>query len=106
MTTVIEAIAGAVISFSRDEVENRLRPALQKVADDSGLLRPAWEPLLDSQRVIRTVLVIEDLFPTCKISPDRVVRKGGYFSVDEAIDDMLRRIEGVVVKHYQKKGRT
>lgn len=106
MTTAIEAVSGAVITFPREEVENRLRPALQKVADDSGLLRPAWEPLLDSQRVIRTVLVIEDLFPTCKIPPDRLVRKGGYFSVDEAVVDMLRRIEGVVVKQLQKKGRT
>jgi hypothetical protein len=52
--------------------------------------------LLDSKRVVGTVLVIEDLFPSCKIAPDRVVRKGGYNSVEEALDDMLPRIIRIV----------
>jgi len=42
------------------------------------------------------VLVLEDLLPGCRIPPDKVVRKGGYDSVDEAKSDMLRRIAQIV----------
>lgn len=88
----------SMLTFPAEEIERRLRIELQKIADDAALIRPEWEPLLDSQRVVGTVLVLEDLLPECKIPPDKVVRKGGYNSVDEAIDDMLGRIERVVAK--------
>lgn len=39
------------------------------------------------------MLVIEDLFPGIKILPDKVVRKGGYNRVDEAIKEMLERLK-------------
>jgi hypothetical protein len=54
---------------------------LQKIADQGSRLRPEWVPLLDSMRVVGTVLVTEDLFPSFKVPPDKVVRKGGYSSV-------------------------
>jgi hypothetical protein len=92
-------------AFPAAEVKRRLRVELQKIADDGSVLRPDWEPLLDSKRVVGTVLVIEDLFPACKIPPDKVVRKGGYNSVDEAIDDMLGRIERVVAERSKPKVR-
>jgi hypothetical protein len=82
------------LAFPAAEVKRRLREELQKIADDGSKLRPEWEPLLDSKRVVGTVLVIEDLFPF-KIPPDKIVRKGGYNSVDEASDDMLGRIERI-----------
>jgi hypothetical protein len=77
------------------EVKSRLLPELQKIADDACVLRPEWEPLLDSKRIVGTVLAIEDLFPSFKIPPDKVVRKGGYNSLDEAIEDMLGQIEKI-----------
>ena len=83
-------------AFPAEEIEHRLRIELEKIAADAAVIRPEWEPLLDSQRVVGTVLVLEELLPACKIPPDRVVRKGGYNSVDEAINDMLGRIERVV----------
>jgi hypothetical protein len=86
----------AAADFPAAEVKYRLRLELEKIARDASLLRPPWEPLLDSKRVVGTVLVIEDLFPSCKIPPDKVVRKGGYNSVDEALEDMSRRIERIV----------
>jgi hypothetical protein len=49
------------------------------------------------------VLVIEDLFPRVKIPPDKVVRKGGYNSVDEAIEDMLGRIKRVLAERTKPK---
>lgn len=84
----------AAPGFPVAEVKRRLQVELQKIADQGTILRPEWEPLLDSKRVVGTVLVLEDLFPF-KIPPDRVVRKGGYETVDEAIDDMLVRIKSV-----------
>src|SRR5262249_56932845 len=92
-------------AFPAAEVERRLRAELQKIADDASVLRPEWEPLLDSKRVVGTVLVIEDLFPGIKIPPDKVVRKGGYNSVDEAIEDMLGRIKRVLAERTKPKVR-
>ncbi|WP_020476072.1 hypothetical protein [Zavarzinella formosa] len=80
--------------FPVAEVKKRLLVELQKIADQGTILRPEWEPLLDSKRVVGTVLVLEGLFPF-KIPPDRVVRKGGYDTVDEAINDMLARIKKI-----------
>jgi hypothetical protein len=60
--------------------------------------------LLDSKRVVGTVLVLESLFPF-KIPPDKVVRKGGYDSVDEAINDMLDRIKKIWIEKSKPKVR-
>ena len=80
--------------FPVAEVKRRLQVELQKIADQGSVLRPEWEPLLDSKRVVGTVLALEGLFKF-KIPPDKVVRKGGYDTVDEAIDDMLVRIKRI-----------
>jgi hypothetical protein len=88
--------------FPAAEVKHRLRKELQKIADESSVLRPEWEPLLDSKRVVGTVLVLENLF-TFKVPPDKVVRKGGYNSVNEAIDDMLERIKGIWTERSKRK---
>jgi hypothetical protein len=93
-TQTLTMTATAAPVFPAPELKRRLREELQKIADDGSVLRPEWEPLLDSKRVVGTVLVIEDLFPF-KLPPDKVVRKGGYNSADEAIDDMLGRIEKI-----------
>ena len=94
-TQTLSVTQGAAPAFPAVEVERRLRVELEKIAKQASQLRPAWVPLLDSKRVVGTVLVIEDLFPGIKIPPDKVVRKGGYNSVDEAIDDMLDRIKRI-----------
>jgi hypothetical protein len=90
--------------FPAAELKRRLRVELQQIADGGSVLRPEWEPLLDSKRVVGTVLVLEDLFPF-KVPPDRVVRKGGYNSVDEAIDDMLERIKRIWTERSKPKVR-
>src|SRR6266516_2171758 len=92
-------------AFPAAEVKRRLGIELQKIADEATPIRAAWEPLLDSQRVVGTVLAIEDLFPSFRIPPDQVVRKGGYKNVDEARDDMYSRIERLWTKHNQPKVR-
>jgi hypothetical protein len=77
--------------FPVTEIKRRLLVELQKIAEQGTILRPEWEPLFDSKRVVGTVLVLEGLFPF-KIPPDKVVRKGGYETVEEAIEDMVARI--------------
>jgi hypothetical protein len=94
-TQTLTVTPTAAQAFPAAEVKRLLRPELQKIADQGSRLRPGWVPLLDSKRVVGTVLVIENLFPDFKIPPDKVVRKGGYNSVDEAIDDMLERIKRI-----------
>ncbi len=101
-TLTMPVIAGPV--FPATELKSRLRNELQKIADEDSVLRPEWEPLLDSKRVVGTVLTIEDLFPF-KLPPDKVVRKGGYNSVDEAIEDMLGRIEKIWTERSNPKVR-
>ena len=81
-------------AFPAAEVRRRLQVELQKIADQGALLRPEWEPVLDSKRVVGTVLVLEGLFPF-KIPPDRVVRKGGYDEVEEAVNDILVRVKRI-----------
>lgn len=94
-TQTLTVTSTAAPAFPAAKVKRCLRVELQKIADEGSVLRPEWEPLLDSKRVVGTVLVIEGLFPSFKVPPDKVVRKGGYNSVDEAIDDMLGRIERI-----------
>ena len=43
--------------FPAAEVRHRLRIELQRIADEGSVLCPEWEPLLDSKRVVGTVLV-------------------------------------------------
>jgi len=85
--------------------ESRLRAELEKIAKQASKLRPEWVPLLDSKRVVGTVLVIEDLFSGIKIPPDKVVRKGGYNSVDEAVEDMIGRIKRIVAERTKPEVR-
>jgi hypothetical protein len=100
---VIQTMPTATLAphFPAEEVKRRLTSELENIAADAAMLRPEWEPLLDSMRVVGTVLVLEDLFPNCKISPDRVVRKGGYKNVADAVEDMVIRIERIVANKSQ-----
>jgi hypothetical protein len=90
--------------FPEAEVSRRLRVELDKIAAVGSVLRPEWEPLLDSKRVVGTVLVLGGLF-SFKIPPDKVVKKGGYNSVDEALKDMLGRIKRIWAERSKPKVR-
>lgn len=91
--------------FPATDVGRRLREELERIAEESSVVRPEWEPLLPSKLVVGVVLTLEDLF-SFKLPPDKVVRKGGYNGVDEAMDDMLDRIEKVWVERSKARVRT
>lgn len=81
--------------FPAMQVERLLRQSLEEVADDTVLLRPdrpEWDPLLDSQRVVGVVIQLERLL-NLKIPPDKVVQKGGYQSVDQAVRDIVSKVQ-------------
>jgi hypothetical protein len=85
MTTITQP--RTTTQFPAAEVETMLRESLDAVASDTEFARPdrqEWEPLLDSLCVVGVVVRLAILLEI-KIPPDRVVQKGGYKSVDEAI---------------------
>jgi hypothetical protein len=94
----------AAPAFPGADVKRRLRVELQQIADEASVLRPEWEPLLDSKRVVGTVLVLEDLFPF-RIPPDKVVRKGGYNDVEEATEHIAGQLERLWAEHRKPKVR-
>lgn len=100
----LSVLASAEPFFPAAEVKSRLREELQKIADEGSVLRPEWEPLLDSKRVVGIVLAIEELFPF-KMPPDKVVRKGGYNSVDEATEDVFGSIKKLWAERSNPKVR-
>lgn len=94
----METESATAETLLRSKVEAQVRPQLEQIAQDAGLLRAPWEPLLDSHRVVEAVVVLQDEFDSVKIAPDKIVRKGGYDDIDEAIDDIIERLAQIVHK--------
>ena len=76
------------LAFPSAEVEARLRCELEKAAAEGQVLRPDWEPSLDSLRMVSALATLEGLFDF-DLRPERIVRRGGYTSVEEGVEDML-----------------
>jgi acyl carrier protein len=78
-------------TFPAADVRRQLQVEVQQAADESVVLRGGWEPVLDSLRMVSVIITLEDSFPF-RIRPEKVVRRGGYTSVDEAVEDMFERL--------------
>jgi acyl carrier protein len=81
-------------AFPLDKVREILRRELEEAEEESATLHEGWEPVLDSLRMVTVVTSLDDLFDF-PLPPEKVVKKGGYTSVDEGVDDMtdnLRRL--------------
>lgn len=97
----------SITHFPTQQIEQVLRESLDEVASDTELLcpdRPAWEPLLDSLRVVSVVIRLEKLLGM-KIPPDKVVQKGGYMSVDEAIRGITSKTHDLWINRQQTRKR-
>ncbi len=79
-------------TFPSPEVERRLRWGLSRLNDDTSAIREPWEPALDSLAVVGVLLLVEELLPDFRIAPEKVIRKGGYESVDDATRDIVNRL--------------
>ena len=77
--------------FPTAETEMRLKAELQRAAAESVVLRGGWEPNLDSLRMVSVLLTLEDLFDF-ELPPEKLVRKGGYATVEEGVADMAARL--------------
>jgi hypothetical protein len=98
MTAVATAPAPtAQGAFPLAEVQARLRRELEEAEAESGILHPGWQPVLDSLRMVTAIATVEGLFDF-KLPPEKVVKKGGYRSVDEGVADMTNRIREVWTK--------
>ena len=91
-TTPFPARSIVRTEFPAAEVERRLRESVSRLGDDTSAMREPWEPVFDSLAVVNVVLVVEPALPGLKIAPEKVVRKGGYRSVDEAVLDITERL--------------
>lgn len=80
--------------FPLEEVQARLRSELEEAEAESVVLHPGWQPVLDSLRMVTAIATVEVLFDF-KLPPEKVVKKGGYKSVDEGVADMTNRIREV-----------
>jgi acyl carrier protein len=81
-------------AFPLKAVQDLLRRDLTEAAEESSVLRPGWEPVLDSLRIVTAVTAIEDLLKI-KLPPEKCIRRGGYKSVEDGVKDMAERVRGV-----------
>ena len=86
--------------FPLAEVQVRLRRELEEAVAESVVLHPGWQPVLDSLRMVTAIATVEGLFDF-KLPPEKVVKKGGYKSVDEGVSDMTDRIREVWTKRQK-----
>ena len=84
-------------AFPLIEVQARLRRELEEAEAESVILHPGWQPVLDSLRMVTAIATVGGLFDF-KLPPEKVVKKGGYRSVDEGVADMTNRIREVWTK--------
>jgi hypothetical protein len=89
-------------SFPSSEVEARLRREFGKVAAESDVLRGSWEPSLDSLRIVAVLPKLADLFDF-DLRPERIVRKGGYHSVDEGVESVRDCLQRLWQEHCAKR---
>ena len=87
-------------TFPLAEVQARLRKELEEAEAESVVLHPGWQPVLDSLRMVTAIATIKDLFDF-KLPPEKVVKKGGYRSVDEGVSDMTNRVREVWTKRQK-----
>jgi hypothetical protein len=92
MATTPTTVRSATTTFPKVEVESRLRQAIARLGEDTSAMREPWEPTFDSLAVVNVILVVETALPGLTIAPEKVVRKGGYGTVDEAVDDITNRL--------------
>jgi hypothetical protein len=104
MATKMLTKPNVVRAFPLAEVKQRLEQELREAAEEATVFRAEWEPLLDSIRMVAAVQTLEDLFPGVKLPPDRLVKRGGCWSVEEGVNDILGRVRNFWDSRNKSKG--
>lgn len=87
-------------TFPFDEVREILRKELEEAADESAILHGGWEPVLDSLRMVTVITTLEGKFDF-RLPPEKVVRKGGYTSVNQGVKDITDNLRRLWDKHHK-----
>jgi acyl carrier protein len=90
-------------AFPEDKAREILRRELEVAAEESATLHEGWAPVLDSLRMVTVVNTLNDLFDF-PLPPEKLVRKGGYSSVDKGVDDMADNLRRLWEKHHSSGG--
>jgi acyl carrier protein len=90
-------------AFPEDKVRELLRRELEEAAEESATLHEGWEPVLDSLRMVTVITTLKDLFDF-PLPPEKVIRKGGYSSVEEGVDNMADNLRRLWEKHHPPGG--
>jgi hypothetical protein len=93
MATLSTTVRSTATVFPTAAVQSRLRDAITRLGEDTSAMREPWEPRFDSLAVVNIILVVESALPGFPIAPEKVVRKGGYETIDEAVDDITSRLQ-------------
>src|SRR3954467_9309610 len=89
----LPATARSTTTFPAKAVEDRLRKALTHLEADTSAIRDEWDPAFDSLAVVNILCFIDEVVPGVDIAPERIVRKGGYASLDEALQHIVAGVE-------------
>ena len=90
-------------AFPLEKVRELLRKELEEAEEESTILHDGWEPVLDSLRMVTVVTTLKDLFDF-DLPPEKVVKKGGYKSVGQGVDDMTDKLHRLWQKHHSSGG--
>jgi hypothetical protein len=99
----LTARSTTVTEFPTAQVEAELRRAITRLSEDTEGMREPWEPRFDSLAIVGIVIVVEKLIPGFKIEPDKVVRRGGYSTIDDAASDITNRVRRRWERHQTKE---
>jgi acyl carrier protein len=97
------ATSGAVYPFA--DVQNLLLIGLREALEQNVNLRGEWEPLIDSLRIVSVLVSLEDLFDF-PLPPEKLVRRGGYTSGDDAIDHISGQLQRLWDEKHKSGGRS
>lgn len=86
----------------KSTVEAEIRSFLNAEADlesEIGLSKDPLRPVVDSLVIAEVLAQIEPLV-NCRL-PESIIKKGGYYSVDEVINHLVPEVMGVWKSHQK-----
>jgi len=97
------ATSEAVFPFA--DVQSLLRSGIRGALEESVDLRGGWEPLLDSLTMVSLLVSLEHLFDF-PLSPEKLVRRGGYKNGDDAVDHISGELQRLWDEKRKSGGRS
>ena len=85
------------------DVQNLLLIGVREALEESVNLRGEWEPLIDSLRMVSVLVSLEVLFDF-PVPPEKLVRRGGYTSGDDAIDHISGQLQRLWDEKHKSGG--